>query len=195
MKTDRTATVEEVLLGFAEAELDQCLDPASAMFLLSKSAATWTLEERRAALMGLGGRRGVMLVPLLALEPKWSEATLPTGEVPSLRSTEGPWFAGLAPNWTLAEFVDSFARGKDSPDPGLKGKVRRLADTFDVAQLRGRPILVGDPGGGPLTVLEGTKRFLAIATRLNEGKPIPDPIPVYVGLTPQIGDWGFARRK
>lgn len=200
MRLGSRIPTEEVLLEFAEAELDslnygvgyeRSLGRTVVDRLRVTRPSEWSTEERQRLIYTLGSMRGMFILPLLALEPEWSEGTLESSELANLRATLGAWWGDLSPELDLATFISAFEAGKDAPGGGLRSKVSDLASGFDLSRMRGRPILLGEAETGPFTILEGTKRLMALTKRARDGLPVPNSIPIYVGLTPIMSDWMF----
>lgn len=202
MKLGQAVPTETVLLSFIEAELDspnrrggfvQALTAQGVESLLADGPSKWLVSQRQLLLYILGQIRGMFILPLLALAPKWFEATIQPSELSQHHATAGAWWGNLSPSWDLGGFIDSFEAGRDAPDGGFRAKVYDLAANFDPARQRGRPILVGSSPAGMLTVLEGTTRLLAILKRHRDGLDLPESFPVYCGLSPQADQWMFRK--
>jgi hypothetical protein len=186
--------------SFAEAELcsarwgprfEKQLPSETVRRLRSTPGTSWSEEDRRLAIDGLESYRPGFFRSVTNLGAIWTDATVSPAEVPGLRVTAGSWWGGLSPKWDLPTLLDSFLAGKDTPEGDSAKRVSDLAKTFDESKCRGRPILVGKTVDGPFTILEGTTRLLAILTRSRSGLSVPDPISVYVGLTPRYAEWIF----
>jgi len=172
-------------------QFDALLDPEVARRLRSTSASLWMQRDRELVNRAFDSYRGGFLRSITALGVTWTEATISPGEISLLRVTAGPWWGGLTPAWDLATLLAAINRGRDTPDPTFSRGVRELTRSFDPAKVRGRPILVGQAAEGPLTILEGTTRLLAVLSKFGAKQLVPAAIPVYVGLTPRFGEWEF----
>jgi hypothetical protein len=201
MKLIRQVQADTALLDFAASEMDssrwrphfeRCIGAPQVLRLRSKGLENWTVEDQGLALRALDGVRGVMVRPLVGLEPEWWDAAVDLTELPACEATAGSWWGNLSPNWDLGSFIDSFEAGLDTPEPGYRKKVYDLAASFDADSMVGRPILVGEkPGVGALTVLEGTTRLLALLKRKRDGRSVPVTVGTYTGFTPRIDNWGY----
>ncbi len=200
MRFGSRVTVTDVLSTFAEAEVssprygrfyEKLLEPATLARLRAVPAVGWTDSDRAAAIRVLRSYRGGFIEPLLALGGKWLDGAVAVGELGDLRTTESPGFRILSADLRLLSLVVSIeVGGKD--EGNLGPAIRSLAAMPDSFAARGRPLLAGTSRRGPFVVAEGTTRLSAALLRSRAGAPVPEELPVYVGIQPRLREWGFA---
>lgn len=156
------------------------------------SLADWSEADRRALVDALREMHPSPLDPLLRLDVKWFEATLETGDFPDLRIVASRELQGLAPDRRLTTLVAELQTGKDTPDGEFSGAFRYLRREFRPALQRGRPCLAAATREGPFTIFEGLTRLAVILALSESGRPIPNAIPAYLGITDRLGEWEFA---
>ncbi len=192
---------EEILLAFAQSEmfsrrwadgLASHLEEALAERVRYSPRSEWPAEDRAALVDGVRAFRPPLLDPLLRLGVVWWAASLVPSDLADLRAVSTREFQGLAPDGRLATLVDSLEKGRDTPDADFSGGFRRLKNAYSPAKMQGRPCLVAKAKDGPYTVVEGLTRLAVLQSRWSAGKPVPDPLEAYLGLTDRLGEWGFA---
>ena len=192
---------EEILLAYAQSEMYSRRWSQGLATHLEESAAErvrytpkedWTDGDRKAVLDAVRAYHPPQLEPLLLLGVAWSSATLAQGELAELRVVSTPEFRGLAADGHLSTLVASLEKGLDTPDAEFSGGYRRMKNAYAAGRMHGRPCLVAKFPQGPYTVFEGLSRLAVLLYRAGSLKPIPDPLSVYLGLTPRLDEWGFA---
>jgi len=153
--------------------------------------AEWSPADREALVNAIRAMHLPLVAPLLRLDLTWFDAALDATDLPDLRTPESPEFRQLAPDQRLGTLVTELRWGKDTPDGEFSGAFRHLRREFRPALLRGRPCLVAPTKEGPFTVLEGLTRLAVILALAQAGRPSPDPVPAYVGISERLPEWGF----
>ncbi len=194
---------EEILLAYAQSEmfsrrwaegLARHLTEAIAERVRYSPRGEWSDADRSAVLAAVRAFRPPFLDPLLKLDVVWSEASLAAAEVPRLYVVTDVEYRGLAPDGRLATLVREVDKGKDTPDAEFSGAYRHTKSGFQPSRWQGRPCLVANVAQGPYTVFEGLMRLAVVVSRMQVAKPVPDPIPAYLGVASRLAEWGFAPR-
>ena len=192
---------EPVLLAFAQSEifsrrwsggLARHLTEAVAERVRYSPREEWSEADREAVLGAVRASRPPLLDPLLRLRAGWFDASMEAAALPDLYVPTAPEYRGLAPDGRLTTLVQEVEKGRDTPDAEFSGGYRRMEREFAASRWQGRPCLVASGPEGPYTVFEGLTRLGVLLARRQGGKPVPDPMPVYLGITERLADWGFA---
>lgn len=199
MRIGSSATKLNVLVTFAEAEVsssrwgpryDLVLAADTVTRLRTLPADRWSPSDRNEAIRGLRSYRGGFIDPLLSLGGTWFEVMIGLRDLPDLQVTDA--FQGWGPDLRLTTIVGIIQQGGKGEDDFTRN-VQDVADHFDSARIRGRPVLVGSSRSEPFTVVEGTTRLAAILLRSVTGNHVPVEIPAYIGIVPRLREWGPAR--
>ncbi len=166
------------------------------------------LDERRLSVLAGGAReqlsepdwealqaafrrlRGDFLDPLLGPGTAWFYGDLPIAElrevrIPNLTIS----FVPIAPSRRLEEFVRALDAGKETPDLPNHLVYRQMRPIFDPARARGCPVLIAEQAQGPYVLAEGLTRTCVLLSRYLSGEPVPESLPVLVGVSPRARDW------
>ncbi len=182
---------EEILLAFAQSEmysrrwaqgLASHFEESIAERVRYSPREDWSEGDRQAVLDAVRAFRPPLLEPLLHLGVTWSSATLAPGELADLRVVATPELRSLGPDGRLGTLVSSLEKGRDTPDAEFSGGYRRMKNAYAAGRMHGRPCLVAKVPEGPYTIFEGIARLAVLRYRAESLKPIPDPLPVYLGV-------------
>ncbi len=189
---------EEVLLAFAESEalsrrwaqgFSRFLKEAEAERVRYSPRAEWSEHDRRAVLAAVRAFHPPRFEGLGKLGVTWFDALLQAADLPELGVPTTKEFRGVAPDGRLVTLVAALDKGLDTPDGEFSGWYRRLKNSFAPIRMVGRPCLVAAAPRRPYTVVEGVARLSVLLNRSGAGTPIPDQLPVYLGLSERLDAW------
>jgi hypothetical protein len=187
-----------ILRTFAEAESDserwrekfeRVLGPEGAGLLRNNRPADWSPDLRALSIAALLAYRG-FIVGLLDLPGDWFEASIRPQEIAGLQATTG--FAPITQTLRIGDTLDEFEKG-NLGDGGFNSDVKARSVGFDLARIRGRPVLAAETRDGPFTIVEGTTRLATMLFLNRTGRTFPDQIPIYIGIVPRLLRWGAAK--
>ena len=144
-------------------------------------------DQKRSLRKAICDHRGPFFGHFTAHPTNWFEASCPVADIGRLH---------LCTHFETEHKVDGIVRNfptvaalaKGDPSFGVKGK-------FELASIRGRPMLVSDSSSGPWCVLEGTNRLVAIHRLVEAGKCPFESVPIIVGVCPTAKEWHWWRPK
>ena len=136
--------------------------------------AEWAMVEH--VMMQL---RAPLLGGLLPLQPQWYEGGVPIEAVAEMRVMAYAPFVAKVPSRRLVDLAEA-ERGAPSGTP-----------EFVRAFMVGVPIAVAPALAGPFTLVEGYTRCCRALRDWNTGRFDGLPIPMVVGVTDRIGEWGW----
>lgn len=136
------------------------------------------------AVTGILISRGQFLAHFLAHRTRWFVASCPVQDIGAINLCRYferyPDLPGHPNIRTVAELAEC--------DPK-----NRLDEPFDLAKMRGRPMLVSNTEAGPWCLLEGTHRLVAIHRLVDAGKAPFESFEIVVGICERARDWRMWR--
>lgn len=94
------------------------------------------------------------------------------------------WDQYARPNYTIDETLRKI---NFEVDPGLM--VRSMASSITSSSLDRSSVFFGHSKGGPFTMLEGNKRWCAVALSKRAEEILHNDVLIYVGLSPNLCSW------
>lgn len=203
MQVSEPVDQETVLLSVVESELfsrrfpiglGERIPEALNERLRYAPVSDWSPQDRQDVITAVRGLCPELLEPLLRVEVRWFGVSIEEFDLSGLETMALPEFLLLAPDRQLVTLVSSLDKGLDTPDAEFSGDYRRLKRSFRPSEMRGRPCLVGKAREGPFTVFEGLNRLAVILSLDRAGRPVPIPIPAYLGVTDRLSEVAWATR-
>jgi len=187
--SEREIHLGQVLREWAVAEEDRIAQASPQLGQIVGRVATSsssTPQDVALAVYGAFIVRGQFFAHFVAQPTKWFEASVPVSEIGALY---------------LCRYFEAYEHLPERPNLRTIGELAqrdasfRLKDPFDPSRMKGRPALVSHSPAGPLCVLEGTHRLVAIHRLVKAGTPPIESLNVIVGICAQAKDWHMWRPR
>lgn len=133
--------------------------------------------------------RGRYVETLLAVAPEWYKSRLRIEELGEVRLIRHDPFTAIAPSLRLAEFVSALDARRDTPGDRFAQRYQRMRPMFDLARVRGVPVLVAASAGGPFTEADGLTRMCILHSRWKAKETAPEEISMLLGLSDHLEMW------
>jgi hypothetical protein len=194
----RNVKPRDVFCQFAAAEVDSprygqpfesIVGQVKATRLRTTPLELWTDADCDAGVAGVTAIRGHYVRSIFALEPEWRIGSIPIQELADIRLIQLPAFASIAPRRTLFEFVRALDSGRDTQGDSFGSSYRQFRPKFDVASMRGLPILLAKSDVGPYTEVEGLTRLCCLLSMHLNGETVPDAVDVVLGISRRVESW------
>jgi hypothetical protein len=140
--------------------------------------------------------RAPLLDGLRVLGPQWYSATLMVEDLACVQIIASEPFASAIPSGLIGDLAIAIENGKAIGDGGFNAFVRKISGEFDLARMRGNPILAAQTPSGPWYLIEGYTRCTAMLNAFHAGRLSGGAtVPVIAGLVPQLYRWPWIRSE
>lgn len=131
-----------------------------------------------------------------ALRCSWYKGVMPVKDIEDCYMVMWPLSEQLAPSGRLVEYTKAFKENRFPPGTEFdRDNTQRLYQSFDISQMIGAPILLSQTTNPPYCAIDGITRLCVINLRTQEGTLVIPEVPVILGISPNIFEWGQIPRQ